>query len=75
MPWWDMARKIDSLDSAGVFSTSSGLKLFEYEVRSRFIRFPFTTQVDYDHPVWFRDRRGRFLMPWWDLTCKSYSLG
>ena len=34
MPWWDMARNIDSLGSAGVFSTNSGQKLAKDELRA-----------------------------------------
>jgi hypothetical protein len=75
MPWWDMARKIDSLGSAGVFWTKSGLKLSQDEVQACFFLYPFSIRVDYDHPAWFQDRREDFLMHWWDMAHKIDSLG
>ena len=54
---------------------NSGLKILQDEVRACFFLHPLTKQVDYDHCVWFSDRRQDFLNQWWGLTRKIDSLG
>ena len=73
--WRDMARKIDSLGSAGVFSTNPGLKLSQDEVRACFFLYQLTIHLNYDHLEWFQDRNEDFLMPCWDRARKIDSVG